>query len=660
MATSAIDFSQYEDKQSAPATIDFSQYEQPAPDVGKPTKGGMPTIDIDKKKPIDRMIDWLRAKKEAAADADLKKAAAGEAPTGLNPTVALAGMGEDTANLVKNALSLKGLATAGATAAAPEVMLPVLAGQGVKTTLTPQQEGETGPDALQRRLLGASQVVGAAAGGEAIRQGADTPAQAAVRASKTAIADFKVKAAARAATAADDSILQGLGPTKSNPITSQDVKNARPYLESEHASTPIQHVEGLRDASDAAIGKIEGKVQEYIAANPQDTIAGHATPIADVKAALGKNITKGFTEEGLKAIDKYPVSDDMTVADADKVRNQLNAENRASMKSKNNYDVANMRQTDPAFAAREALANSLRQGVYDKLEQRGIQGVQQLRQDEGSLIKIRNGAESRIYSSDKGVSGTATAGVARRVAGRMAKTTATGLGAAGGAAFGGLPGAAGGAALGAEVGEAVRQGIAPGNLTRDQLIERAFKTPQTQGAQYPAVPPKPQVAGQLGQGPVNVKTGQPFNNQMPPSGTAAPTQAEATAAAASQKAANTPSVRIIRNPETGRLMKQYLTAGEGKVYYEEPVGTKGVRPNASGESSASQEAINRVKYEKQAGIKRFKIDTRSGNEVPLTGVDAVDAKPGSYDVIVQRGPNGETVLDAGNKAKPYRPKGSVK
>lgn|GEM_PF-5658731 len=76
--------------------------------------------------------------------------------------------------------------------------------------------------------------------------------------------------------------------------------------------------------------------------------------------------------------------------------------------------------------------------------------------------------------------------------------------------------------------------------------------------------------------------------------------------------------------------------------------------NASGESAASQEAINRMTSEKSQGIKRFKIDTRSGKETPLFGVDAVDVKPGPYERIVQRGPKGETTLDEGAKARPVK------
>lgn len=86
----------------------------------------------------------------------------------------------------------------------------------------------------------------------------------------------------------------------------------------------------------------------------------------------------------------------------------------------------------------------------------------------------------------------------------------------------------------------------------------------------------------------------------------------------------------------------------------EQVQAKSMRPNASGESRASQEAINRAASEKVQNIKRYRIDTRSGKEMPLVGVDAVDAVAGPYDVIVKRGPQGEEVLDQGSRARLYR------
>lgn len=85
---------------------------------------------------------------------------------------------------------------------------------------------------------------------------------------------------------------------------------------------------------------------------------------------------------------------------------------------------------------------------------------------------------------------------------------------------------------------------------------------------------------------------------------------------------------------------------------------KPVTNNASGESAASQEAMNRVKSERNQGIKRVRIDTRSGNETPImNNSDAVDLAAGPYDVIELRHPDGTTVIqDQGAKARPYRSK----
>lgn len=73
-----------------------------------------------------------------------------------------------------------------------------------------------------------------------------------------------------------------------------------------------------------------------------------------------------------------------------------------------------------------------------------------------------------------------------------------------------------------------------------------------------------------------------------------------------------------------------------------------VQNNASGESAASVEAVNRVASEKAAGRDRFLIDT-DGSVRPLVGVDAVDAVARPGQIIVQRGVGTEdySVLDRG-------------
>lgn len=70
--------------------------------------------------------------------------------------------------------------------------------------------------------------------------------------------------------------------------------------------------------------------------------------------------------------------------------------------------------------------------------------------------------------------------------------------------------------------------------------------------------------------------------------------------------------------------------------------------NASGESSASLEAINRTRREQAQGQDRFLID-RDGKMWPIRGVDAADATAPKGSIIVQKGIGGEpySILDRG-------------
>lgn len=132
---------------------------------------------------------------------------------------------------------------------------------------------------------------------------------------------------------------------------------------------------------------------------------------------------------------------------------------------------------------------------------------------------------------------------------------------------------------------------------------------------------------------------------------------KAMAARAQSVIANRPSVglREFSQPSAPNPITDAISQATGNGQPVLPPETSEGRtfsPNASGESSASLEAINRQASERVNGVKRFRIDTRSGKETPLIGVDAVDAKAGPYDRIVQRGPQGETTLDQGLKARP--------
>ena len=147
------------------------------------------------------------------------------------------------------------------------------------------------------------------------------------------------------------------------------------------------------------------------------------------------------------------------------------------MLRRNNYDVATARATDPGFAAREAAAESLRNGIYDGLENNGIAGVRDLRMDEGAIIKIRNAAQNQVFNGAKTVSGTGNSGAVRQVGKGLLKAGVT----AAGAQIGGVPGAI----VGAGAGESAFDLLTPGNLTRDALMERSFSVPTTQPPSYP-------------------------------------------------------------------------------------------------------------------------------------------------------------------------------
>lgn len=91
-----------------------------------------------------------------------------------------------------------------------------------------------------------------------------------------------------------------------------------------------------------------------------------------------------------------------------------------------------------------------------------------------------------------------------------------------------------------------------------------------------------------------------------------------------------------------RSERQFVAAQKGR-----DTAPRFAENNASGESSASLEAIRRVAAEKAAGQARHLVDP-DGNATPLTGVDSVDAKAPKGHIIAQaNGEGGHTILDRG-------------
>lgn len=434
--------------------------------------------------------------------------------------------------------------------------------QGTKAVFEPRRPGETAPDYVERVLGGmGTAAAGLAGAAEAAGTGEAAPAEVGSRirgALESGAEDVKTALARRLqlpegptaedAESARQDIVRALPPSKSARYDAKaDLDRAVPWLAAEHGEQPIAKVEHLRDAADSAVAKIEDHVARIVERFPQDTIQTDPAAAARdflVKSARGPS----FQTAGMKELQDFDLTEPKTLAEAEAIRQQLNAENRAVLK-KNNYDVATARKVDAGFAAREAAAASLRDGVYDKLEDRGVPDVDELRRDEGALLKIRNAAENRIFDGDKPVAGTGAAGPLRTTARALVKAAATGVGAA--------AGGPGGAIAGAGAGEFLGNKLVKPNLTRDELVQRAFET-LGGNVEQPVVPQAPPASGragarrQLGPGQLDAE-GRPTGNAgpvvtPPPQGTRenpAPTPSELLQARS----------QIYRDPKTGRMMR---------------------------------------------------------------------------------------------------------
>ena len=412
----------------------------------------------------------------------------------VNPQTALRVVG-DTAGLVRGATTPAGLATAAATVAAPEVMAPILIAQGIKSGV--QGWGDLrNPDVLQNELNSAAQVVGGLA-----------MAPEAYKSMKAGIANESAARAAGKPLPVDQSLSDfkaSIPPSKFAPYQDNDVIAAKQFLDKEHITTPIDGVEGVRDAADTSIGKIESHIDNLITQHPDFTIK--TSPLHEVAAKLRGSVNRTDLEVGLNSLQDYDLGwvreggvqdPPLTLEKADRIRARLNQENKAVLK-KNGYDVYTARETDPAFAAREAAAESLRDGIYNGLEELGHGDVRSLRLTEGSLIKIRNAAENNIYKAQQAVKSSANKTPLRAGANAAIRAGGAVAGGALGGAVAGPVGAAGGAVAGemaaAPLAESLTK-IKP--LTRDELMERAFKGVGNK----PTVPalPAPVVPANIGQ-----------------------------------------------------------------------------------------------------------------------------------------------------------------
>jgi len=381
---------------------------------------------------------------------------------------------------------------------------------------TPQEIETAAQNTSQAQTVASQQQANLSRAEAAVKAAAEAKAQAALKVAQSGrqIANQAAKKAKAgpspeeiAKSNADFQKAIPAGPGKSA-YTPEDLKAVNPILERHHANTaPVDSPQAVVDALESdrvsRDNKVKAAVQKY--SDEPLKLADADENAVSVKQKLvealadDEKVRPGFTEAALKELDKFNTTDP-SVGEADELRKTLNTENRDKLNASGGArSIADARETDPEFAARYELADILRDGVYGKLEEKGVKGARESRQLDASAIRVRNAAERQVKRADVQARGTGEAGPVAKIASKVAKTVGIGGGAALGAATG-IPFATeAGAIIGGSAGQAAADFLAPGDLTRSELIQRRMKTMHggdvptldTSGAQPSVLPAEP-------------------------------------------------------------------------------------------------------------------------------------------------------------------------
>lgn len=276
--------------------------------------------------------------------------------------------------------------------------------------------------------------------------------------------------------------------------TDKDYDITRGYLENHHQTVaPVDSVQGTFDALDHIQKDMEQKVAPYREKYSNEPIQTNVR--MDVRDALAENPDTSFVQKGMQALEPFNLIDP-TVGEAEAIRKKLNSDVRGTLQQ-THWDVQTAVDTDPVFAAKYAALDSLRDGIYNTYEDKGVNGIRELRQDEASVIRVRNAAQRQLTKGDVRLRGSSGSGPWRKMLAKGAQTTLAGVGAAGGMATG-IPGATeAGAMIGSHLGNKLGTVIAPWDLTRDAMIERSMKV-EGGGVPVTNIEGKPLPATQFG------------------------------------------------------------------------------------------------------------------------------------------------------------------
>lgn len=297
-------------------------------------------------------------------------------------------------------------------------------------------------------------------------------------ADKTTASEYEAKASEQ--KKASDFFQKAVPSKGANRYSPEDEDIARAHMEAAKAKgakivdlpSAYEAVEGGRQGiEDQLKPHLEKYDQEALTDKPEDS---PKMRVASKLAEMAK--VDGNFEDAMDSLSEFNITDP-TVGEAQDMLTKLNNYNRAAMKGANNWDIYNMIETKPDFAARFFMADELRDALYSKLESHGVEGAREARGETASLIRVRDaiGAQIRANRGGTAVRGSGTQSKLRLLTAKLTGKAIKGAGIAGGAEMGGPVGAVAGGAVGEMVAQPVEDFLAPRDMTRDQHIEKSMK-----------------------------------------------------------------------------------------------------------------------------------------------------------------------------------------
>jgi hypothetical protein len=263
--------------------------------------------------------------------------------------------------------------------------------------------------------------------------------------------------------------------------------------------------EGRQKIEDNLFQKAEPYKNEPVTTDPEKS---PKLIVANKLAEMAK--VDGNFADAMDNLSDFNITDP-TVGETKDMITKLNNYQRAAMKGANNWDIYNMVETNPEFAARFFMTDALRDALHDNLEGHGIENSREARNETASLVRVRDaiGAQIRANRGGVAVRGSGSQSAIRSLVAKLVGKTGRIAGAGIGAEAGGVPGAVIGAGAGEMAAEPIQNYIAPRDMTRDEHIEKAAKLKMTNrkptkitGEGTPAViptepiPPMPKAAPQ--------------------------------------------------------------------------------------------------------------------------------------------------------------------